>query len=125
MRVRNRRLPSIAVFIAAMLPTSFAIGQSYPVRPVRMIVPFPPGGNTDIIARIVAPKMSENLGQQIVIDNRGGAGSVIGTELAARSPADGYVLHARGARQVQSRRDREVDQGCARRGDKAAVARER
>jgi tripartite-type tricarboxylate transporter receptor subunit TctC len=57
-----------------------------------MIVPFPPGGNTDIIARIVAPRMSENFGQQLVIDNRGGAGSVIGTELAARAPADGYVI---------------------------------
>jgi tripartite-type tricarboxylate transporter receptor subunit TctC len=125
MSVRHRRLPLFAVFAVALLPAPFALAQSYPLRPVRLIVPFPPGGNTDIIARIVAPKMSENLGQQIVIDNRGGAGSVIGTELAARSPADGYVLHARGARQVQSRRDREVDQGCARRGDKAAVARER
>jgi tripartite-type tricarboxylate transporter receptor subunit TctC len=69
-----------------------ASAQSYPARPVRMIVPFPPGGNTDIIARIVAPRMSENFGQQLVIDNRGGAGSVIGTELAARAPADGYVI---------------------------------
>jgi tripartite-type tricarboxylate transporter receptor subunit TctC len=55
-------------------------------------VPFPPGGNTDIIARIVAPRISEALGQQLVIDNRGGAGSTIGTELAARSPADGYTI---------------------------------
>ena len=66
--------------------------EQYPTRPVRMIVPFPPGGNTDIIARIVAPRMTEHLGQQLVIDNRGGAGSVIGTELAARAPADGYVI---------------------------------
>jgi len=66
--------------------------QAYPSRPVRMIVPFPPGGNTDIIARIVAPRMSEALGQQLIIDNRGGAGSTIGTELAARAPADGYTI---------------------------------
>ena len=92
MSVRNWRLPMLAVFAVALLPAPGAIAQTYPVRPVRMIVPFAPGGNTDIIARIVAPKMGENLGQQIVIDNRGGAGSVIGTELAARAPADGYVL---------------------------------
>jgi tripartite-type tricarboxylate transporter receptor subunit TctC len=66
--------------------------QGYPVKPVRVIVPFAPGGNTDIIARIVAPKMGELLGQQIIIDNRGGAGSVIGTELAAKAPPDGYTL---------------------------------
>ena len=92
MSVRNWRLPMLAVFAVALLPAPGVIAQTYPVRPVRMIVPFAPGGNTDIIARIVAPKMGENLGQQIVIDNRGGAGSVIGTELAARAPADGYVL---------------------------------
>ena len=69
-----------------------AARQTYPVKPVRMIVPFAPGGNTDIIARIVAPEMSKALGQQIVIDNRGGAGSVIGTEVAAKSPPDGYTL---------------------------------
>ncbi len=66
--------------------------QAYPVKPVRMIVPFAPGGNTDIIARIVAPGMSKALGQQIIIDNRGGAGSMLGTDMAAKSPADGYTL---------------------------------
>ena len=86
------RAPALAVFAAVLLAAQVASAQSYPVRPVRLIVPFPPGGNTDIIARIVVPKMIENLGQQIVIDTRGGAGSVIGTELAARAPADGYVL---------------------------------
>jgi len=65
---------------------------AWPAKPVRMIVPFAPGGNTDIIARIVAPRMSENLGQQLIVDNRGGAGSIIGTEMAARAPADGYTL---------------------------------
>jgi tripartite-type tricarboxylate transporter receptor subunit TctC len=57
-----------------------------------MIVPFAPGGNTDIIARVFAPKMSEILGQQLIIENRGGAGSTIGTEAAARAAPDGYVL---------------------------------
>ena len=69
-----------------------AAAQTYPVKPVRLIVPFVAGGNTDIIARVVSAEMTKNLGQQIVIENRGGAGSVIGTELAAKSPPDGYTL---------------------------------
>jgi tripartite-type tricarboxylate transporter receptor subunit TctC len=66
--------------------------QAYPAKSVRMIVPFAPGGNTDIIGRIFAPKMGEILGQQIIVDNRGGAGSTIGSELAAKAPPDGYTL---------------------------------
>ncbi len=69
-----------------------ALAQNYPAKAVRMIVPFPPGGNTDIIARIVVPKMAEDFGQQILIDNRGGAGSIIGTELASKAQPDGYTL---------------------------------
>ena len=69
-----------------------AEAQIYPTKPVRMIVPFAPGGNTDIIARIVAPGMSKALGQNIFIDNRGGAGSMIGTDVASKSPPDGYTL---------------------------------
>jgi tripartite-type tricarboxylate transporter receptor subunit TctC len=81
-----------AVPLAGLLLAAPAAAQQYPAKTIRMIVPFAPGGNTDIIARIVAPRMSEALGQQIVIDNRGGAGSIIGTELAAKSPPDGYTL---------------------------------
>lgn len=86
-------------WLSLLLPTAllgFAAvnveAQTYPAKAVRMIVPFAPGGNTDIIARVFAPKMSEFIGQQIIIDNRGGAGSAIGTELAAKSPPDGYTL---------------------------------
>ena len=75
----------------AALPC-WASAQTYPVKPVRMMVPFVAGGNTDIIARIVAPEMSKALGQQIVIENRGGAGSTIGSEVVAKSPPDGYTL---------------------------------
>ncbi|TMI16809.1 MAG: tripartite tricarboxylate transporter substrate binding protein [Betaproteobacteria bacterium] len=64
----------------------------YPSRPVRLIVPFPPGGSNDIVARMVATQLGERLGQQVVIDNRGGAGGVLGTDLAAKSPPDGYTL---------------------------------
>jgi len=84
---------SLAAISALVVPADApAQAPAWPAKPVRMVVPFPPGGNTDIIARIVVPRMSENLGQQIIIDNRGGAGSIIGTELAARALPDGYTL---------------------------------
>ena len=67
-------------------------GQSYPAKPIRLMVPFPPGGSTDIVARIVAQKLSERLGQQMVIENRGGAGGTIGTAQVAKSAPDGYQL---------------------------------
>lgn len=87
-----------ACVIAAMLASlSFVAGAAapaapYPVRPVRFIVPFPPGGSTDHIARIVAQQMSAQVKQQIVVDNRGGASGSIGSEMAARSAPDGYTL---------------------------------
>jgi len=74
------------------LLTGVAEAQTYPSRPVRLIVPFPPGGSNDIVARMVATQLGERLGQQVVIDNRGGAGGVLGTDLAAKSPPDGYTL---------------------------------
>ena len=81
-----------ALLVIATAVTAPALAQTYPAKPIRMIVPFAPGGNTDIIARVFAPKMGEALGQQLIIDNRGGAGSTIGTEAAARAAPDGYTL---------------------------------
>ena len=69
-----------------------APGQAYPVRPIRMMVPFSPGGASDLAARIVGQKLSERLGQQVVVENRPGAGGSIGAELAAKAPPDGYNL---------------------------------
>ncbi|MBI3069462.1 MAG: tripartite tricarboxylate transporter substrate binding protein [Betaproteobacteria bacterium] len=69
-----------------------AVGQGYPVKPIRLIVPFSAGGPTDAIARIVAQKLSESVGQQVIVDNRPGANAIIGTELGAKSAADGYTL---------------------------------
>ncbi len=69
-----------------------AQAQTYPSKPIKMIVPFPAGGTTDIVARIVAQRMSETMGQPVVVDNRGGAGGAIGADLVAKSPADGYTL---------------------------------
>jgi tripartite-type tricarboxylate transporter receptor subunit TctC len=77
---------------AALLLACVAHAQNYPAKAVRVIVPFSPGGATDIVTRIVAQKLSEGWGQQVVADNRAGAGGNIGGELAAKAPADGYTL---------------------------------
>jgi tripartite-type tricarboxylate transporter receptor subunit TctC len=69
-----------------------AAEAAYPVRPVRMIVPFVPGGGTDLLARLIVPRLSEVLGQQIVVDNRGGGGSIVGTQMLSRSLPDGYTI---------------------------------
>lgn len=69
-----------------------AAAQDYPARPVRMIIPFPPGGGSDVTGRVVAASLSDRLGRQVVVDNRAGAGGVIGSEIAAKAPRDGYTL---------------------------------
>jgi tripartite-type tricarboxylate transporter receptor subunit TctC len=90
MRLLPRTL--LAGVLLAILPAAAMAQGAYPTKPVRLIVAFPPGGSTDIIARLVGQKLSERLGQQVIIDNRGGAGGMIGTEIASRSNADGYTL---------------------------------
>ena len=82
-----------AAFSTALLCASgVAWPQTYPAKPVRVIIPFPPAGANDIVARIVFPKLSEQMGQQFIIDNRPGAGGTIGSALVAKSPPDGYTL---------------------------------
>ena len=81
-----------AFFVAVSCLAASAAAQSWPVKPVRIIVPYPPGGGTDIVARPLAQKLTERWGQTVVIDNRGGATGMIGTETAAKSPPDGYTL---------------------------------
>ncbi len=82
----------IAVTAGLLTVAATASAQTYPAKPVRMVIPFAAGGNTDIIGRIFAPKMGEILGQQVIIDNRGGAGGAIGTEMVMRAAPDGYTL---------------------------------
>jgi len=81
----------LVMALAAMAPAAHAQG-TWPNKPVRMLVPFPPGGNTDIIARLLTPRLAAEYGQQFVVDNRGGAGGTVGAEIAARSTPDGYTI---------------------------------
>src|SRR5882672_12468487 len=78
----------LALACTALLPT-FALAQAYPARPVRMIIPFPPGGPTDLMGRMAADRLTRGLGVQVIADNRGGAGGNIGFEQCAKSPPDG------------------------------------
>jgi tripartite-type tricarboxylate transporter receptor subunit TctC len=80
----------IALLLAGF--ASVAAAQGYPTRPVRLVIPFPPGGSNDIVGRMIAAQLGERLGQTMVVDNRGGAGGTIGTELAAKAPPDGYTV---------------------------------
>ena len=82
----------LGLFVAAALACGTALAQGFPARPIRIVVPFPPGGGTDVVARAVAPGMSQILGQPVIVENRAGAGGNIGTEAVAKAPADGYAL---------------------------------
>ncbi|HYC43895.1 MAG TPA: tripartite tricarboxylate transporter substrate binding protein [Burkholderiales bacterium] len=90
-----KRVLSIActsVAVLSSLNVEHALAQAYPAKPVRMVIGFAPGGPADIVARLVSPKASESLGQQIVIENRGGASGTIGAEVVAKSAPDGYTI---------------------------------
>jgi len=80
-------LPLVAAFLCTA-----AHAQDYPAKPIRYVVPFPPGGSSDLIARAIAPRMSEKMGQQVVIENRAGAGGMIGVDIVAKAPPDGYTI---------------------------------
>ena len=89
------RIPAgVSLCLAAALVAlpGAAAAQSYPAKPVRMVVPFPAGGATDIVGRLIAQKLTESFGQQVIVDNRGGAGGTIGSDVAAKAPPDGYTI---------------------------------
>ena len=90
MKLTTIRAISAVLALAAVAPQ--ALGQGYPVKPIRWLVPWPPGGGADVLSRMLSPHLSAKLKQQVVIDNRGGAAGNIGAELAAKSPPDGYTI---------------------------------
>jgi tripartite-type tricarboxylate transporter receptor subunit TctC len=87
--MRSMLLKVATLVLALAAP---AAADDYPAKPVRLIIPFPPGGSNDVVGRMIATQLSERLGKQVVVDNRAGAGGVIGTEIAAKAPPDGYTL---------------------------------
>jgi tripartite-type tricarboxylate transporter receptor subunit TctC len=87
-----RAYGTLLLALSSLAPTHETSAQAYPTKPIRLVVGFPAGGPTDIVARTIAPRMSEAVGQQIIVDNRGGAGGVIATEQVAKAPPDGYTL---------------------------------
>src|SRR6476660_524273 len=91
-RAMKSMVSRICCVLIAVGAAMFAQAQTYPTRAIRLIVPFSPGGAADVPGRILANRLTESLGQQVVIDNRPGAGSTIGAEAAAKSPPDGYTL---------------------------------
>jgi tripartite-type tricarboxylate transporter receptor subunit TctC len=90
MRTMSSSLLRAAALLLVLAMTAYA--QEYPAKPVRLIVPFPPGGSNDIVGRTIATQLSDRWGKQVLVDNRGGAGGVIGTDLAAKTVPDGYTL---------------------------------
>ena len=88
---RRTVLSAVAVTVAATVATP-VLAQAWPARPLRLVVPFPAGGSTDIVGRIVAEKLAPALGQPVVVDNRAGAGGTIGSDAVAKAPADGYTI---------------------------------
>ena len=88
----HRAAAAVWIFLGASVLSSAAGAQSYPAKPVRMVIPIAPGGGTDIVGRMIAQKLTEALGQQFVVDNRPGAGGIIGSEAVAKAPPDGYTV---------------------------------
>ena len=89
---KRQALLFLLIAATAILPAAACAADAFPNRPIRLVVPYPPGGGTDIVARVLGEKLGASLGQPIVVDNRGGAGGVLGTEIAAKAAPDGYTL---------------------------------
>src|SRR5918998_6630604 len=93
---------SIIATAALSIVPAIACAQQYPVKPVRVVIPWPPGGSNDVVGRIVTQKLSETMGQQFIVDNRGGASGVIGAESVAKASPDGYTLMIHSATHVSN-----------------------
>ena len=90
--INRRWLTLLPALLALMLPTGEAASQSYPSKPIRLVTPYVAGGSADITARTIGQKLSEDLGVPVIVENRGGANGMIGTDLVAKAPPDGYTL---------------------------------
>jgi tripartite-type tricarboxylate transporter receptor subunit TctC len=91
---------AVAVGIAGLVASPAALAQAYPAKPVRVVVPWPPGGSNDVVARVVATRLTESLGQTFIVENRGGATGTIGSDIVAKSPPDGYTIMVTSATHV-------------------------
>jgi tripartite-type tricarboxylate transporter receptor subunit TctC len=87
-----RRMRTVLLALPLLLPVLDAAAQQFPTKPIKIIVPFPAGGTTDIVARLVGQRMSETMGQPVLVENRAGAGGTLGAEVVAKSPPDGYTI---------------------------------
>ena len=92
MKMKRRFVVGLVVGMGLIMGTSAVWSQAYPSRPIRLIVPYPPGGAVDPIARTIAQKLSEAWGQPVVVDNKPGAGTIIGTDIVAKAAPDGYTV---------------------------------
>jgi len=90
--INRRSVVATLATLALGAASPLALAQAWPTKPVRIVVPFTAGGSTDIVARILAAKLTTSLGQPVVVDNRAGAGGTLGSDVVAKSPADGYTL---------------------------------
>jgi tripartite-type tricarboxylate transporter receptor subunit TctC len=90
--MKMRLLSGIVFLFALALASGAGFAQPFPSKPIRILIGFPPGGGIDIVARILSPKLSESLGQQVIVENRAGANGIIATEIAAKAPPDGYTI---------------------------------
>ncbi|HET7201666.1 MAG TPA: tripartite tricarboxylate transporter substrate binding protein [Burkholderiales bacterium] len=90
--MKNSRTLARAFLAVAFAASAAALAQGYPTRPVRLVIPFPPGGSNDVVGRMIAFQLSDRIGKQVIVDNQGGAGGIIGTEAVARAAPDGYTL---------------------------------
>src|SRR2546427_326391 len=96
-RLRRARMRRLRVFVLATFALGFApaaLAQSWPSKPIRIVIPFPPGNTTDIMTRLIGPRMTEHLGQPILVENRPGASGMLGLDYVAKSAPDGHILAA-------------------------------
>ncbi|HZT63691.1 MAG TPA: tripartite tricarboxylate transporter substrate binding protein [Burkholderiales bacterium] len=90
--MKNPRFLALLALAFAIAHAGAALAQTYPTKPIRMVIPFPPGGSNDVVGRMIAFQLSDRIGKSVVVDNQGGAGGIIGTEAVARAAPDGYTL---------------------------------